>query len=142
MSAKCSGFKTEYHHLSCPDSIQLLNIIRKSTVSLAEDIIFQKFVILSRLCLLHGALYLRLGKPACHMGTCCKGMCWNAHKSLCCTLTGLMTNVTLQPARRYMGFFVTPDKTTTAWEGEGTSSWTGSAQLAVRKSIHNQSRAA
>lgn len=41
------------------------------------------------------------GKPACGMGTCCKGRCWNALKTCA--------------ARRYTGFFVTPDKSTTVW---------------------------
>lgn len=69
------------------------------------------------------------GKPACHMGTCCKGRWQNAHEKPVLHTHGPYDK--LQPAIRYMAFFVTPDKTTTAREGAGTSPWAGSVQLAV-----------
>jgi len=56
-------------------------------------------------------------------------------------LVGVMTEITLQPVRRYMVLFVTRDKATTVWEGEGISPWTGSAQHPLGKSIWNSSDA-
>lgn len=52
-------------------------------------------------------------------GSCCKGICWNAHNSLHCMLVGVTTEITLQPVRRYMVLFVTQDKSNNSTGGRG-----------------------